>query len=248
MEKESLATVSLPAESTAKHKAYHELRIYTFSTEKQRKLIEDFYKLVIPVLNNLEVKNVGVFNQHEPSLPAKLYVFIPYKNLEHFASVNDTLENDLNFQQSAQAYLNAPATEPAYERIETSLMSAFKNFPELVTPVNQPRIFELRQYQSASEAAGKKKIEMFNDQGEIEIFKRLDFNPVFWGETIIGPERPNLTYMVTFDNLADKETKWSNFIDDAEWIEISSLPEYSNDVLINLITSTLLVPTEFSQI
>jgi hypothetical protein len=92
----------------------------------------------------------------------------------------------------------------------------------LEVPPKSARIFELRQYQSASEAAGKKKIEMFNDQGEIDIFKRLGFKPVFWGETIIGPLRPNLTYMVTFDDLAAKDAHWKAFVDDAQWKKISS--------------------------
>ena len=233
---------------TENTEVYYELRTYTFSNKAQQKLIEDFYSLAIPALNNLGIEKIGLFQELEPTSPEKLHVLIPYKNLTHFSEVNLALDNDLNFQNSASAYLNAPPNEPAYERIESSLLKAFKKFPSLITPKNEKRIFELRQYQSASEAAGKKKIEMFNDAGEIEIFKRLQFNPVFWGETIIGAERPNLTYMVTFDDLKDKETKWSNFIEDAKWKEISSLPEYSNDLLINLIRSTLLIPSHHSQI
>lgn len=244
MEKESAAA----NHTNTQDLAYYELRIYTFSTQKQQKLIEDFYSLAIPSFNDLGVENVGVFHELEPSLPGKLYVLLPYQSLQHFSEVNNALDNDLDFQQSAAAYLNAPANEPAYVRIESSLMKAFKKFPSLITPKKQQRFFELRQYQSASEAAGKKKIEMFNDEGEIEIFQRLQFNPVFWGETIIGPDRPNLTYMVTFDTLAEKDKKWTEFIEDAQWKELSSKPEYANDLLINLITSTMLVPTSFSQI
>lgn len=246
MEKESALTSA--NNITTKDLAYYELRTYTFDTEKQQKLIEDFYSLALPFFNNLGVKNVGIFNELEPSLPGKMYILLPYTSLEHISEVNNALDNNPDFQQSAAAYLNAPSNEPAYERIASSLMIAFKNFPQLVAPKNQSRIFELRQYQSASEAAGKKKIEMFNDQGEIDIFKRLQFNPVFWGETIIGPDRPNLTYMVTFNDLAEKETKWSSFMEDAQWKELSSKPEYSNDLLLKLITSTLLIPTASSQI
>ncbi len=89
---------------------------------------------------------------------------------------------------------------------------------------------------------------MFNDQGEIDIFKRLGFKPVFWGETIIGPLRPNLTYMVTFDDLAAKDAHWKAFVDDAQWKKISTVPEYAYALLVNKITSTLLVPTAYSQI
>jgi len=228
--------------------SFYELRIYTLKDEYQQKLTEDFYKLAIPVFNQLGVEKVGVFKELEPSGPGKIYVLIPYNSLAHFAEVNTGLENNESFQNAAAAYLNAPAERPAYERIESSLMKAFKNFPSLVTSAGQNLIFELRQYQSATEAAGKKKIEMFNDQEEIDIFKRLEFNPVFWGETLIGPDRPNLMYMVSFNDLADKDAKWSAFLEDAQWKEISSLPENSNDLLINLITSTLLISAAASQI
>ena len=120
--------------------------------------------------------------------------------------------------------------------------------PEMALPAKQPRIFELRQYQSASESAGKKKIEMFNSQGEIDIFKRLGFNPVFFGETLIGPLRPNLTYMVTFDDMAAHDSHWKAFGADDEWKKISSVPEYADAKLVSKITSTMIAPTAYSQI
>jgi hypothetical protein len=58
---------------------------------------------------------------------------------------------------------------------------------------------------------------MFTDQGEIDIFKRLGFKPVFWGETVIGPLRPNLTYMVSFDDLDAKNAHWKAFGGDPQW-------------------------------
>ncbi|MEB0250070.1 NIPSNAP family protein, partial [Mucilaginibacter sp. 5B2] len=103
-------------------------------------------------------------------------------------------------------------------------------------------------YKSASEAAGKKKIEMFNDQGEIDIFKRLGFKPVFFGETIIGNDRPNLTYMVTFKDMENKAAHWKSFVDDAQWKKISVVPGYADALLVSKITSTMLVPTAYSGI
>ena len=243
-----IRTASADATARIAETAYYELKVYTFKSEIQQKLTEDFYHTAIPALNRLRVKNVGVFTESEPSGPSKLYVFIPYSSLEHFAQVSEGLETDQLYQADGAAYLNAPAAAPAYERIESSLLKAFKGFPEMTVPQKKERIFELRQYQSPTEAAGKKKIEMFNDQGEIDIFQRLQFNPVFWGETIIGPEMPNLTYMVTFDDLAAKDAHWNTFLADEQWKEISVVPGYSNELLINLITSTILVPTANSQI
>jgi hypothetical protein len=228
---------------------YYELRVYNLKDESQQKLVEDYLKnAAIPTLNRLGVKHVGVFTEMKPEGQTKVFVLTQYNSLNHFSTIAENFGKDVVLKSKGAAYLNAPATQPAYERIESSLLKAFTHFPTLVAPEKKSRIFELRQYQSASEAAGKKKIEMFNNQGEIDIFKRLGFNPVFWGETVIGPLRPNLTYMVTFDDLAAKDAHWKEFGSDTQWHEISAVPDYADALLVSKITSTLLVPTDFSQI
>ena len=247
-----LPAVSVAAEAISlpeKASEYYELRTYMLKNDTQQKLVEDYFQYAaIPALNRIGVKHVGVFTELRPEGQTKIFVLTTYNSLAQLGHIADQIANDAEWQSKGAAYLNAPASAPAYERIESSLMKAFKNFPVLTAPAKNTRLFELRQYQSASEAAGKKKIEMFNDQGEIDIFKRLGFNPVFWGETIIGPQRPNLTYMITFDDLAAKDAHWKSFVADAQWTKISAVPEYADALLVNKITSTLLVPTAYSQI
>ena len=89
---------------------------------------------------------------------------------------------------------------------------------------------------------------MFNDKGEIDIFKRLGFKPVFFGETVVGDNRPNLTYMVTFKNMDEKAARWKAFGGDPEWKKISSPPEYADALLVSKITSTMIKPTAYSLI
>lgn len=228
---------------------FYELRVYSLSNDKQQKLVEDYYrKAAIPALNRMGVKHVAVFTELKPAGQTKVYVMVPYNSIDHFDDVSKNLENDARYKAEGSAYLNSPPAEPAYIRIESSLLKAFTHMPAMEVPPDRPRIFELRQYQSASESAGKKKIEMFNEGGEIDIFKRLGFKPVFWGETLIGSSRPNLTYMVTFDDMEAHAKLWKSFGSDPKWKEISSIPEYANAVLISKINSTLLVPADFSQI
>ena len=246
------AAATLPAAGFAvanTGEEFYELRVYTLKDAAQQKLVEDYFKTAaIPALNKLGVKHVGVFSELKPVAQTRLYVFMAYNSLEHYTTVMQKLDNDPDHLQRGADYLNAPATSPAYERIESSLLKAFAHMPAMAAPPATPRIFELRQYQSASEGAGKKKIEMFNDEGEIDIFKRLGFRPVFWGETIIGALRPNLTYMVTFDDMAAHDARWKSFVADAQWKKISSVPEYADALLVNKITSTLIIPAAFSQI
>jgi hypothetical protein len=228
---------------------FYELRIYSLKNGQQQELVEDYFKnAAIPALNRLGCKNIGVFTELKPAGQTKLFVLIPYNSWNDYLTVSNKLSNDSSYQQKGAAYLNAPATEPAYERIESSLLEAFSHMPKLQVTKKKQRIFELRRYEHASESAGKKKLEMFNDAGEIDIFKRLGFNPVFFGETLVGGFRPNLIYMVTFDDMAAHDSHWKAFGSDPEWKKISSIPDYADAKLVSRITSTFLIPVDSSQI
>ncbi|MHC4706739.1 MAG: NIPSNAP family protein, partial [Planctomycetota bacterium] len=81
--------------------------------------------------------------------------------------------SDGEYQKAGAKLLNAPKSDPSYERVESSLMVAFKAIPKLELPTKkESRIFQLRIYESHNSLAGKKKIEMFNDGGEIAIFRK----------------------------------------------------------------------------
>jgi len=228
---------------------FYELRTYILKNESQQKLVEDYFKnAAIPAYNKAGIKNIGVFTEMNPTGQSKLFVLIPFNSIEDFYSIPEKLWLDADYLANGAAYLNAPASEPAFERIESSLLSSFKHFPKLQVPESKARIFELRRYEHATESAGKKKLEMFNDAGEVDIFKRLGFNPVFFGETIIGELRPNLIYMITFDDLDSKGSHWKAFGGDPEWKKISAIPDYADSKLVSRITSTMLKPSTFSQI
>ncbi|MGZ3752243.1 MAG: NIPSNAP family protein [Mucilaginibacter sp.] len=228
---------------------FYELRTYTLKNEQQQKLVEDYFKdAATPALNRLGIKNIGVFTELKPTGQTKLYVLIPYSSLDDFLTVRDKLANDSIYLKVGKPYLDAPAAEPAYERIASSLLEAFAHSPKMQVPANKPRIFELRRYEHATESAGKTKLQMFNDAGEVDIFKRLGFNPVFFGETLIGEARPNLIYMVTFDDMDGHDTHWKAFGNDPEWKKISVIPDYADAKLVSRISSTFLSPTRYSQI
>jgi hypothetical protein len=119
--------------------------------------------------------------------------------------------------------------------------------PKLEVPGNKPRIFELRIYESHSKRANKKKIEMFN-VGEISIFRRTGLQPVFFGETLIGNRLPNLTYMLTYPDMATRDKNWAVFIADPEWRKLSTTPGYADADIVSSISSVFLRPTPYSQI
>src|SRR3954454_7003690 len=241
------------ASSTSAQKAtreYYELRVYTLKDATQQQIVEDYYqRAAIPAYNRIGSKNVGVFTEMKPEGQTKLYVVIPYQSIEDFSSAKGKLINDKTYMEAANAYLNAPATAPAYDRIESSLLYAFAGMPAMAFPTaGKPRIFELRRYESPTEAAGLKKIEMFNEGGEMEIFKNKGLRAVFFGQSLIGSNQPNLTYMLTFDDMANHDKAWGTFGSSPEWNKLKSVPEYADAKLISKITAIFLQPTSFSQI
>ena len=238
------------ASSTLKKsdREFYELRIYTLKNDTQQKLVEDYFEnAAIPALNKLGNKNIGVFTELKPDGQTRLFALIPYSSLDNFLSAQNKLAEDSDYQTKGAAYLSAPMDAPAYDRIESSLLQAFPGMPKMAVTGKKDRFFELRQYESPTETAGKKKISMFNDGDEIAIFKKIGFDAVFYSETLIGTKRPNLIYMVTFDSMASHDEKWKEFGADPAWVKLRSMPEYP-DALVSHITSTFIVPTGYSQI
>ena len=57
---------------------------------------------------------------------------------------------------------------------------------------------------------------------------------------------PNLTYMLAFDDLADRDAKWDVFRVDPAWKKLSGDPAYKDTV--SNITDIILRPAPYSQI
>jgi hypothetical protein len=227
---------------------YYELRLYHLRRGAKPKLVNDFFRdVALPAMKRNALGPVGFFDvMIGPDSPT-LYMLIPHKSLDSFATASARVSMDTEYQKAGAGFLNLPATDPAYVRVESSLLIAFDTIPKLEVPQNKPRIFELRTYESHSKKANKKKIEMFNI-GEIAIFRRAGLQPVFFGETLIGTKLPNLTYMLTYPDMATRDKNWATFVADPEWKKLSTTPGYSDAEIVTNISSVFLRPTAYSQI
>ncbi len=231
---------------------YYELRVFHLRRGPQPKLVADFWReAALPALNRAGIRPIGVFNTLIGPESPSVYVLIPYPSLEAWVKVRSHLEEDAEYQRAGAAFLNAPAADPAYVRVESSLMLSFEGMPRLEIPPateeKRPRIFELRTYESHSKKANRKKIEMFN-RGEIAIFRRTGLRPVFFGETLVGSRLPNLTYLLSFANLEERDKNWAQFVGDPEWKKLSASPGYTDAEVVSNITNVVLSPAPFSQI
>jgi hypothetical protein len=93
----------------------------------------------------------------------------------------------------------------------TTLLEATSYSPEIVAPekpAGAPRIFELRVYHSPT-ARQRRALDARFAGAEIGIFHRVGVHPVFYSSTVFGANKPNLTYLIPFDNLAAREKAWA---------------------------------------
>jgi hypothetical protein len=154
---------------------------------------------------------------------------------------------DEEFNRAGEKVLNDAFADPTFQRIESSLLYAFEGMPKLEVPTKAAsRVAQLRIYESHNPTKAKKKIEMFNAGGEIDIFRRVGLNPILFGETLIGPIEPNLTYMLGFDNEDAQKKAWDTFVKDPAWLKLKEDAQYKDTV--STITNLVLRPLECSQI
>jgi hypothetical protein len=110
--------------------------------------------------------------------------------------------------------------EPPFEAQSLTLVEAAPYSPELVIEKRKtPRVFEWRVYHSPTYTQLKALHERFSGP-EIRIFHRTGVHPVLYSSTIAGPNMPNLTYLIPFDNLDAREKAWSAFASDPEWVKV----------------------------
>ena len=204
-----------------------------------------FSKALIPALNRMGVKNVGVFSETSKSEPATIYVLIPYKSFADYGKVITELKADKDFEKARAEYDKIPSEQAVYERYDSSLMLAFDSIPVMQIPAKSQRLFELRIYEGYSEDTVKRKVKMFNE-GEIDIFKNVKINGVFFGENLSGKGLPCLTYMSVYDNMEARDQAWKEFLAHPEWQKMSKMSEYANTV--SKIHRVFLEPLPYSQV
>lgn len=232
---------------------YYEIRIYHVSSKDQGDRVDKFLKeAFLPALHRAGIAKVGVFKpvEADTAFGKLIYVFIPVKTLEKFSILPELLNKDDAYNKSGKDFLDAPFDNPPYVRYESILLKAFTLMPEFKAPsystAPDQRIYELRSYESATETKATKKIQMFNEGGEMKIFEQLGFNALFFAQVVVGSHKPNLMYMTTFSDMKTHDEKWEAFQAHPDWIKLKAAPEYFNTVIKP--KPYLLHPTSYSDL
>lgn len=233
-----------------------EWRTYHFASRAKQEAFEDFLaSTAIPALNRAGIKPVGVFKLRKADNPrlemeadsTDLHVLLPHPSAGSVATLIARLAEDAALTSDGASTLMAPKDSPAYERFESSLLLGFDRCPRVEVPtLAESRVLQLRIYESHNDERALMKIAMFNEGGEIDIFRRVGMDPVFFGQALVGAKLPNLTYMLSFKDEQAMQEGWAKFGKDPAWLALRNDETYKDTV--SNITNLVLRPAKGSQI
>jgi hypothetical protein len=141
-------------------------------------------------------------------------------------------------------------TEPAYYREGARLLGAPAFCPPLAAtaPGDPPhKLYELWVYESPTHRQLAYLHERFAG-GEIEIFHQSGIHPILYADTILGPNLPNMVYLIPFESEAQREKAWAAFRSNPDWIRIRDESVPRGGEIAQNITNMLLVAASFSMI
>ncbi|MFA5329844.1 MAG: NIPSNAP family protein [Prolixibacteraceae bacterium] len=241
----------LSISGVAAPRSFYQIQVFRINGKVQEEKVDQFLKAAyLPALHKLGISKVGVFKPIESDTTSgkRIYVWVPFKSLDDFTTIQDELANDQDFQAKGIGFLGAPFDKVPFLRKESILLRAFPDAPVPFIPefktAPSKRIYELRSYEGPTENLFRQKVKMFNQGGEIKLFKSLEFNAVFYAEVVSGSTMPNLMYLTTFSDMASHDAHWEAFRAHPDWKALSALPEYQHTVSKSV--KILLHPTDYS--
>lgn len=81
----------------------------------------------------------------------------------------------------------------------------------------------------------------------LSIWRRHGIRQAGFWTTLIGESNQELTYLLAWESLAERESKWTTFQSDPEWIAKRADSEREGPIVANIV-SQLLQPTSFSAV
>jgi len=106
-------------------------------------------------------------------------------------------------------------------------------------------IYELRIYR-AIPGRMPNLLARFQDH-TLRIWERMGIRQAGFWTTLVGESAFDLTYLIAWESLAERERKWTQFVADPEWLKVKTDTEKDGPLSSN-ISNQLLVPTAFSAV
>jgi hypothetical protein len=211
------------------------------------RLMDWLGKRVVPLVQKHQTGPIGVFAvEVGPHVPAAVEI-LSYPSLAEMEATWNRIYGDPEWPAILR---DLEAQGPGFFRADAVLARATPFSPPLkATPASEPahKIYELRFY----EASTHRQLDLMHErfaQGEIEVFHQCGIDPIFYADTALGPNIPNMAYLIPFESEAHREKAWAAFRAHPGWKKIADEYLRRAGELARNISSTLLAPASFSKL
>jgi hypothetical protein len=229
----ALGGLGLAAAATDKRTGFYLVEHFNLKSGTQLPRLHDFIsQALLPALNKVHSgPKIYLEALIAPQLP-HLTAIYGYSSLEEMWGVHTKLFADETIGKAVETLESGPG--PAFESLDSLIVEAADYSPEIKSDSTTPHIFELRVYHSPTWKQLAALHERFRGP-EIKIFHRSGIHPILYGSTVIGPNVPNLTYLIPFADLAAREKAWAAFGADPDWQKVrKESVEKSGEIVSNI--------------
>jgi hypothetical protein len=215
--------------TAAKKPGCYVLQHYRLQLGSQATRLADYLsKSYLPALDRAQAAPGLVLDAQLSEHLPQVTVIQAFESSEQLWSVRVKLNADKALEAATDAW--QAGSVPPYESLTQELLEATNFAPEFV-PLNPqpkaPRVFEMRIYQTHTQKELRGLVERFAE-AEAKILARAGSQLVMFGTTVFGNDKPNLTWMLAFEDMAAREKFSAAFNADPEWIKVrqQSLERY----------------------
>ena len=242
-----LAGAAAQAQTSGRKTRYYRLDYFSYKQGDQATRLTEFLTAAVPVMSK-HVPTLGVFTGVLTPHAQTTLVLSGHASVEEMEAASRAINAEEAYRKAHTQFEANP--DGSYDTLQRVLLQACEFSPEIV-PLKEkpksPRYFELRIYHSPTSRQLGLVHERFAG-AEINIFHRSGVHPIFYADTLIGPEMPNLTYMIPFSTLAEREKAWDAFNADPEWVKVRAESVAKGGQVVNFNNLSLWRATAFSPI
>jgi hypothetical protein len=252
----SAQTVAASQERGRRGLLYVLVRHYTVMPGTGAQRCDAYFRdAFIPAASRLGLTPIGAFSAwFGPESLSGRYLLVPAPTADVLLNLDVELARDAEYMNAAADFLNAPASQPSFIGLESSLLRTMDRLPGLSVPdrLGRPnrRIFELRTYAQPTYGAHRRKVAMF-EEGEADVLAKCGFNAVFHAVNVIGPgvpgaSLPALTYMWVYGDLQERERAEVAWGASEDRKMLFANPKFADTP--STISNIILQPTAYSQL
>lgn len=241
------ASMLAQAQTPAAKTRLYRLDYFYYRQGEQANRLNQFFSSQAPLFLK-HMRSFGVFTAVMAPHAQTMLVLSGFAGAEQERAAAAEMGADPGYKKAHDEFESG--AEPPFDSMQRVLLEATSFSPEIVAPPEKPktqRYFELRIYHSPTLRQLAMVHERFSGP-EIQIFHRSGMHPILYGDTIMGPDMPNLTYMIPFASLADREKAWDAFGADPEWIKVRAESVARGGQIVNYNNISLWKATPYSPI